>query len=46
MIIYYKGDLQKLADISEPPDLNHYYHYKYLTDKQRKTIKQLWGLDA
>nr|BAR28363.1 putative nuclease [uncultured Mediterranean phage uvMED] len=46
MIIYCKGDLQKLADISEPPDLNHYYHYKYLTDKQRKTIKKLWGLDA
>ncbi len=46
MIIYCKGDLQKLADISEPPDLNHFYHYKFLTDKQRKTIKQLWGLDA
>ena len=46
MIIYCKGDLQKLADISEPPDLNHYYHYKYLTDKQRKIIKKQWGLDA
>jgi hypothetical protein len=46
MIIYCKGDLQKLAQITEPPDLNHYYHYKNLISTQSKTIKQLWGLDA
>jgi hypothetical protein len=46
MIIYCKGDLQKLANITEPPDLNHYYHYKNLISTQSKTIKQLWGLEA
>ena len=46
MIIYCKGDLQKLAQITEPPDLNHYYHYKNLISTQSKTIKQLWGLET
>ena len=46
MIIYCKGDLQKLAHITEPPDLNHYYHYKNLISTQSKTIKQLWGLET
>ena len=46
MIIYCKGDLQKLAHITEPPDLNHYYHYKNLISTQSKKIKQLWGLEA
>ena len=46
MIIYCKGDLQKLAQITEPPDLNHYYHYKNLISTQSKTIKQLWRIEA
>jgi len=46
MIIYCKGNLSELAKITEEPDLNHYFHYKTLTDKQKKIIKQLWGLDA
>ena len=29
MIIYCKGDLQ-VSKLTEPPDLNHYYHYKNL----------------
>lgn len=46
MVIYCKGDLQKLSTITEPPDLNHYFHYKNLINTQSKTIKQLWGLEA
>ena len=46
MIIYCKGNLSELANITEEPDLNHYYHYKDTTDKQKQTIKELWGLNA
>jgi DNA-directed RNA polymerase subunit M/transcription elongation factor TFIIS len=46
MIIYCKGNLSKLAELTEEPDLNHFFHYKNLTDKQKQTIKQLWGINA
>ena len=46
MIIYCKGNLSQLAELTEEPDLNHFFHYKNLTDKQRQTIKQLWGINA
>jgi len=45
MVIYCKGDLYKLAELTEPPDLNHYYHYKYMTNKQKETIQKLWKLN-
>ena len=46
MIIYCKGNLAELAKITEEPDLNHYFHYKNITDKQKQIIEQLWGLKA
>ena len=46
MIIYCKGNLAELAKITEEPDLNHYFHYKNMTDKQKQIIEQLWGLKA
>ena len=46
MIIYCKGNLSQLAELTEEPDLNHFFHYKNLTDKQRQIIKQLWGINA
>jgi len=46
MIIYCKGNLSELANLTEEPDLNHFFHYKNLTDKQRQLIKQLWGINA
>ena len=46
MIIYCKGNLSELANITEEPDLNHYYHYKNTTDKQKQIIEQLWGLKS
>ena len=46
LIIFCKGDLNKLAHFAEPPELNHPFYYRDLIDDQKKQIKQLWGLDA
>ena len=46
LIIFCKGDIQKLSSFAEPPELNHPFYYRDLIDEQKKQIKQLWGLDA
>ena len=46
LIVFCKGDLKKLANFAEPPELNHPFYYRDLIDDQKKQIKQLWGLDA
>ena len=46
LIIFCKGDIQKLSAFAEPPELNHPFYYRDLIDEQKKQIKQLWGLDA
>jgi hypothetical protein len=46
LIIFCKGDIKKLANFAEPPELNHPFYYRDLIDDQKKQIKQLWGLDA
>ncbi len=46
LIIFCKGDLNKLAHFAEPPELNHPFYYRDLIQQQKQQIKQLWGLDA
>ena len=46
LIIFCKGDIQKLSSFAEPTELNHHFYYRDLIDDQKKQIKQLWGLDA
>jgi hypothetical protein len=46
LIVFCKGDLNKLAHFAEPPELNHPFYYRDLIDDQKKQIKQLWGLDT
>jgi len=46
LIVFCKGDLKKIANFAEPPELNHPFYYRDLIDDQKKQIKQLWGLDA
>jgi len=46
LIIFCKGDIQKLSSFAEPPELNHPFYYRDLIDDQKKQIKQLWGLDT
>ena len=44
MIMYCKGNLQDLATMCEPPDLNHPFYYKDLADVQLHLINKLWGM--
>ena len=46
LIVFCKGDIKKLANFSEPPELNHPFYYRDLIQQQKQTIKNLWGLDA
>ena len=46
LIVFCKGDIQKLSSFAEPPELNHPFYYRDLIDDQKKQIKQLWGLDT
>jgi hypothetical protein len=46
LIIFCKGNIQKLSSFAEPPELNHPFYYRDLIDDQKKQIKQLWGLDT
>jgi len=46
LIIFCKGDINKIAHFAEPPELNHPFYYRDLIDEQKQTIKQLWGLDT
>ena len=44
MIMYCKGNIQDLATMCEPPDLNHPFYYKDLADVQLQLINKLWGM--
>ena len=44
MIMFCKGNLSELAQMCEPPDMNHYYYYKDLAPEQLKLITDLWGI--
>ena len=46
LIIFCKGDLNKLAHFAEPPELNHPFYYRDLIQQQKENIKQLWGINA
>ena len=44
MIMFCKGNLQELAMMCEPPDLNHPFYYKDLAPEQLQLITNLWGM--
>ena len=46
LIIFCKGDIQKLSSFAEPPELNHPFYYRDLIDEQKQQINKLWGLNA
>ena len=46
LIIFCKGDINKIAHFAEPPELNHPFYYRDLIDEQKQQIKNLWGLDT
>jgi len=46
LIIFCKGDLNKLAHFAEPPELNHPFYYRDLIQQQKDNIKKLWRLNA
>ena len=44
MIMFCEGNIEKLAMMMEPPDLNHFFYYKDLADEQKQLITKLWGI--
>jgi len=44
MIMFCEGNIEKLALMCEPPDLNHFFYYKDLADEQKELITKLWGI--
>ncbi len=46
LIVFCKGDMNKLAHFAEPPELNHPFYYRDLIDEQKQQIKKLWGLET
>ena len=44
MIMFCEGNINKLANMMEPPDLNHFFYYKDLADEQKQLITKLWGI--
>ena len=44
MIMFCEGNIEKLALMMEPPDLNHFFYYKDLADEQKQLITKLWGV--
>jgi len=44
MIMFCKGNIQELAMMCEPPDLNHPFYYKDLAPEQLTLINKLWGM--
>lgn len=38
------GKAEEMAKYVEPPDFNHPYYYKDLTEEQKQIIKNLWGI--
>ena len=46
MIMYCEGDIEKLALMMDPPDMDHPFYYRDLTNDQKQLIKKLWGINA
>ena len=46
LIVFCKGDINKLANFAEPPELNHPFFYRDLIQEQKQQIKNLWGLNT
>lgn len=44
MIMFCEGDIEELAAMIEPPDMNHFFYYKDLADEQKQLINKLWGI--
>ena len=44
MIMFCEGNIEKLALMCEPPDMDHFFYYKDLTKEQEKLINKLWGI--
>jgi len=44
MIMFCEGNIEKLALMCEPPDLNHFFYYKDLASEQKELITKLWGI--
>ena len=44
MIMFAEGNINRLANMIEPPDLNHFFYYKDLADEQVQLINKLWGI--
>jgi len=44
MIMYCEGDIEKLALMCEPPDMDHPFYYRDLTEDQKKLIYKLWSI--
>ena len=44
MIMFCEGNIEKLALMCEPPDLNHFFYYKDLANEQKELITKLWGI--
>ena len=44
MIIFCEGNIERLANMMEPPDVNHFFYYKDLADEQKQLINKLWGI--
>ena len=44
MIMFAEGNINRLANMMEPPDLNHFFYYKDLADEQKQLINKLWGI--
>ena len=44
MIMFCDGNIEELAAMIEPPDMNHFFYYKDLADEQKQLINKLWGI--
>ena len=44
MIMFAEGNINRLANMMEPPDLNHFFYYKDLADEQKQLLNKLWGI--
>jgi len=44
MIMFCEGNIERLANMMEPPDVNHFFYYKDLADEQKQLINKLWGI--
>jgi hypothetical protein len=44
MIMFSEGNINRLASMMEPPDINHFFYYKDLADEQKQLITKLWGI--